>query len=407
MKSEIQQLMKHKGIDVTIIMGKPQDPSLLYFAGNIKLFNSIIIIRKGEKPLLIHHPIDRDEAQKSTLQTIDFNYFELYAIQSSSKLDRDIKSLTQIFNRLEIKGKVAFYGTMELSRSYPLLKALSEKMQAIEIVEEEEPNILSIARATKDNEEIEAIRNVSKQTSSVMGAVKNFLQHLYLKGEDIVDQKGRNINIGEIKKLIRWEMFNRGLLEEVDTICALGEDSGIPHNYGENQKTLRGGQTLVIDMFPRSQQSGYFYDITRTFCLGWVPEDTQKIYADILEVLQAVESSLKPYISAESFHQQACRLFEHRGYKTILNHPQSKKGFVHSLGHGIGLDLHERPFLASSNPEEQILPGMVFTLEPGLYFPDKGIGIRLEDVYYINNHKKIINLTDFPREMFIPLPQYS
>lgn len=407
MKSEIGQLMKKKGINTLVIMGKPQNSSMLYFTGNIKLLDSFIVIKNGEKPLLIYHPIDRDEAQKSGLRAIDFNYFELYAIQSSSKLDRHIKSLIQIFDRLEIKGNIAFYGTMDLSRGYPLLKALSENIQGIKIIEEEEPNILSIARATKDKNEIEKIRTVGQKTCAIMGTVKAFLQHLYLKGKQVVDRAGRSIRVGEIKKLISQEIFSRGLSEEVGTICSLGEDSAIPHHYGEEHKAMRGGETLVIDMFPRSRQSGYFFDMTRTFCLGWIPEDTQKIYNDVLEVLQGVENSLKPSVSSESYHRQACLLFEHKGYKTLLQHPQSKEGFVHSLGHGIGLDLHESPFLSSSNPKEQILPGMVFTLEPGLYFPEKGMGIRLEDVYYISSEGKIINLTDFPHEMLIPLPQYS
>jgi Xaa-Pro aminopeptidase len=407
-KSDIKVLMQEKGIDCLIIMGKPQgNPSMLYFTGNIKLLESIVVIKKGEKPLLIHSPIDRDEAQKSGLTTADYNYFELHAIKAKNKQERNIAGLVKIIKKRKIKGTVAFYGTMELSRGYPLLKHLDTHVKEIEIFEEPATDIISIARATKDKKEIDSIKKAGTRTVAVMRGIKDFLQHLYIKRDTVVDNSGHHITIGEIKRIISQEMFNRGLSEEVDTICSLGKDSAVPHSYGNNQQILKAGETLIIDIFPRSRESGYFFDMSRTFCLGFLPDEVKDIYGDVLDALKSVEKNLKIHTTADSYHHQVCQLFESRGYKTILNHPESEEGFVHSLGHGIGLDLHERPFFPSADPAEKLLPGMVFTLEPGLYFPKKGLGIRIEDVYYMDDDGNIENLTNFSRDIFIPLNKYS
>jgi len=407
-KSDIEKLMQKKGVDALIIMGKPQgNPSMLYFTGSINLLDSIIVIKRGEKPLLIHSSIDRDEAQKSGLNTVDYNYFEFYAIKSKNRHERSLAGLVKIIKKIKIKGSVAFYGTIELSKGYSLLKDLNTMVKDINIFEDPETNILSLMRATKDKKEIDAIKKAGKKTVAVMRGVKDFLQHLYIKRDKVVDNSGHCVTIGDLKRIISQEMFVRGLSEEVNTICSQGKDAAIPHSYGNNQQILKAGETIIIDIFPRSRESGYFFDMTRTFCLGSLSDEVKNIYGDILDALKSVEENLKIHTTTESYYHQVCQLFESRGYKTLLNHPESEEGFVHSLGHGIGLDLHESPFLSSSNPEEKLLPGMVFTLEPGLYFPKRGIGMRIEDVYYMNDDGKIENLTNFSRDIFISLNQYS
>ena len=82
--------------------------------------------------------------------------------------------------------------------------------------------------------------------------------------------------------------------------------------------------------------------------------------------------------------------------------PSTQEGYVHSLGHGVGLEIHSRPRFSSVS-EETIQAGHVFTIEPGLYYPDRGFGIRIEDTYYVDSDGSIHSLTPFPKDLVIPV----
>ncbi len=84
--------------------------------------------------------------------------------------------------------------------------------------------------------------------------------------------------------------------------------------------------------------------------------------------------------------------------------PRVSSGYVHSLGHGVGLDVHEKPwFSRPTDDSNKLLPGSVFTLEPGLYYPEQGYGIRLEDTYYVTEDGRFIRFADFPMDLVVPM----
>ncbi|MEO0563078.1 MAG: M24 family metallopeptidase, partial [Chloroflexota bacterium] len=94
--------------------------------------------------------------------------------------------------------------------------------------------------------------------------------------------------------------------------------------------------------------------------------------------------------------------FESLGHPTVRSHPRTSVGYVHSLGHGVGLNIHERPRLHHMY-KDKIEPGQVITIEPGLYYPDEGYGVRIEDMVYVDESGQIITLTDFHKDLVIPL----
>jgi Xaa-Pro aminopeptidase len=98
-----------------------------------------------------------------------------------------------------------------------------------------------------------------------------------------------------------------------------------------------------------------------------------------------------------------CELFEKRGHETLRTNPQVRNGYVHSLGHGVGLEIHERPTLSDYPGNDDTLePGAVFTFEPGLYYPDKGgWGMRIEDIYRVTDDGRIENMTNYPRDLVL------
>jgi Xaa-Pro aminopeptidase len=100
----------------------------------------------------------------------------------------------------------------------------------------------------------------------------------------------------------------------------------------------------------------------------------------------------------------ACKLFSDMGHSTVAEKPDALEGYVHSIGHGLGLELHENPFSGVSAMKSDILrSGVVFSIEPGLYYPSKRMGVRIEDTFYLNPYGQFEILADFPYDLVLPM----
>ena len=162
------------------------------------------------------------------------------------------------------------------------------------------------------------------------------------------------------------------------------------------------GKTIVFDIFPQEEVGGYFFDMTRTFVLGEASQEILDSYKTLEECHDTVSATLEMGEQASVYQTRACDFFEARGIETPRTDPNVRNGYVHSLGHGIGLNVHEKPTLSNFTGNEDVLaPGSIFTVEPGLYYPDKGYGMRIEDVFYVHEDGTVENLTDFPRGLVL------
>ena len=104
------------------------------------------------------------------------------------------------------------------------------------------------------------------------------------------------------------------------------------------------------------------------------------------------------------YQLMTCDYYESKGHKTVRSHPGTEEGYVHGLGHGIGLEIHEGPNFSHAQGEDKVLlPGHVVTIEPGLYYPSRGYGVRVEDAVAYNEAGELIWLTDYPYDLVIPM----
>jgi len=150
---------------------------------------------------------------------------------------------------------------------------------------------------------------------------------------------------------------------------------------------------IVIDIFPSDRDSGYFFDLTRTFCVGPIPPDLQRVHADVLAAFQLAAAEMRAGMKASAYQALVCDFFEARGYTTTRSNPHTLEGYVHTLGHGVGLEVHEKPFF-SLNPtnHDTIEIGDIVTIEPGLYFPEREIGVRIEDTLVVREDGRVESL---------------
>ncbi len=407
MKQDLDRLMAERELDAAVVTGSVQNnPAMYYMANGAHLTGGILIKRRGEEPTLLCSPMERDEAAKSGLKTISLAQYDLRKLleEHKDRLRATVKQYQQIFADLDVSGRVAFYGVNEQGASYALLQALEASSPDLSVVGEFDQDLFTIARETKEPDEIERLRRVGNMTAKIMGEVINFMQDHAVEDETLVKSDGRPLTVGDVKKFARSRLFLYGLEDPEGMIFAIGGDAGVPHSKGEANDPIRLGQSIVYDFFPREIGGGYFHDMTRTFCLGYAPPKVQQAYDEVWECFSAVMAALKPNTPTRVYEELTCDVFERQGHNTPRQESGKQEGYVHSLGHGVGLKLHEAPFFGLSPTNDYVLkPGAVFTVEPGLYYPERGFGIRIEDTVYLDENGAFHSLTDFPKNLIVEM----
>ena len=180
------------------------------------------------------------------------------------------------------------------------------------------------------------------------------------------------------------------------TIVAGGRQGCDPHERGHG--LLRANEPIILDVFPRSQKTGYFGDITRTVVRGRSTEPIRKIYHTIERSQEIAFEAMRKGVPCADVHGKIAAFFIKEGYKTGRTNGR-QSGFFHSTGHGVGLELHEAPRLGHGSTD-QLKPGHVVTVEPGLYYWELGGGVRLEDMALITPNGTR-NLTRFEKVLEI------
>ncbi len=180
-----------------------------------------------------------------------------------------------------------------------------------------------------------------------------------------------------------------------NTIVAGGRQACDPHERGHGP--LRANDPIIIDIFPRSQKTGYFGDITRTVVRGRASEAVKRLYDTVWRGQKIGFEKMRAKVKTAEVHKAVQGFFVKQGYKTG-RHDGRMEGFFHGTGHGLGLEIHEAPRV-SANSAEILRPGHVVTVEPGLYYPEIG-GVRLEDVALVTGNGAK-NLTRFEKVLEI------
>lgn len=410
MKRDIDRLMEERGIDAAIVLGPVKGNATMYYVVNgAAISHAVVVKKRGEEPTLLCHAMEREEAAKSGLPTIvtsKYNFKELLDDAQGDRLKATVVYYKTVLEELGVTGRTAFYGTVGIGGHWVLLGELAKAVPAIEIAGEFTDDVFLTARATKGPEEVGRIREVGRLTCEVVGHTVDFVRSHALEDGVFVKGPGAPLTIGDCKAEIRTALSKRKLIEEVDTIFAIGRDAGIPHSRGNDNDPIEVGKTIVFDIFPQEQGGGYFFDMTRTFVFGEASRRVTDMYDELAECYDTVAAKLRAGAPAAEYQKLACDFFESRGHETIRTNPQATNGYVHSLGHGIGLQVHEKPTLADFAGNDDVLEvGSVFTFEPGLYYPDEdnGWGMRIEDVYYVAESGEIENLTNFPRDLVVEI----
>jgi Xaa-Pro aminopeptidase len=244
--------------------------------------------------------------------------------------------------------------------------------------------------------ELKAPAEVKKVSAALMMAEVGMAEAMQALKSSRVTRNRRLIYHGapltseKLRSIIDCAILQAGGLA-AHTIVAGGKQGCDPHEIGHGQ--LWANELLILDIFPRSQKTGYFGDITRTVVRGRASEAARKLYDTVLRGQTLAFKKIRADVPTADIHRGILALFEQEGYKTG-RHNGRMQGFFHGTGHGLGLEIHEAPRIGS-NSKGVLKAGQIVTVEPGLYYPEIG-GVRIEDVAFVN-HRNARNLTQFEK----------
>ncbi len=412
MKSHLDQIMAARNLDAFLVLGDSGgNPVMNYLTAGAHLEQALIFKQRGGPLTLIHGSMERDTAAQTGLVLIErdqhYNRNQLLKEHQGDRLAAEVAYLRKVVQDQKLHGRLGIYGMQDAGAAYMLLNMLNDSLIETQIVGEFGDTLFSLARETKDDRELTDLREAGRLTSMILGEVQEFLQQRAVRRNDetLLRADGEVLTIGDVKAFIRSRVFAHGMSEDHGNIFSLGRDAGVPHNSGDPAAPLRLGQSIVFDFFPQVA-SGYFHDVTRTWSLGYATDEVQLAWDQCKEIFDQVMGNLRLGTHCRDYQLQVCDYFESKGHPTARSHPGTHVGYVHSLGHGLGLNIHEEPRLShATGNETRLQPGHVVSVEPGLYYPERGFGVRIEDSVAFTEAGELINLTSFPYDLVLPMRQ--
>jgi Xaa-Pro aminopeptidase len=304
---------------------------------------------------------------------------------------------------------VGLYGTYDLSAIFGMLAHLQKLLPEVEFVgEPREDSIFMRAMETKDEAEVSRIRRMGRITTEVVGRVAEYLTSREVRSDEVLlKEDGTPLSVGDVHSRIRLWVSELGAELPSGFIFAIGRDAGVPHSAGNPEDLMRLGQTIVFDIYPAESGGGYYYDFTRTWSLGYATPEAQELYDQVKEMYDTLVDNFDLNAPFKDYHRMTCEFFESKGHPSQLNTKAPVKGYVHSLGHGVGLNIHERPFSGlTMGDDHRLKAGVVITSEPGLYYPEKGMGVRIEDTLWVRPDGVIEKLAEYPYDFVLPMKRW-
>ena len=404
MKSDLDALMQAKDLDAILVLGDAEhNPPMTYLVGGGHVAHAVLIKKRNEEPLLFCNAMEREEAAKSGLRTIPLRRAPI-----TEFIDRP----AELFGTHCLSsGRVGVYGKTDLSEALVLLDLLREAFPGVAFVgESPSDSIFMRAMETKDESEVERIRRMGRITTEVVGMVADYLTSREVREDEVLlKEDGSPLLVSDVKGKIALWLAERGAVDVEGCIFAVGRDAGIPHSVGSPADELRLGRTIVFDIFPGERGGGYFYDFTRTWSLGYASPEAQELYDEVKSVYDKVIENVDLNARFKDYQQLVCEEFNRRGHKTpVHSDGVLTEGYVHSVGHGLGLNIHERPSSRHTDGDDNLLKaGVIVTIEPGLYYPEKGMGVRVEDSYWVRPDGVMERLAEYPYDFVLPMKKWK
>lgn len=362
-----------------LLYGSSEEDANLFYATKFFVPDPIFFIQnKGRKyAVLSDLELDRGKKQADVDRVLSYTHYQQKAANKKRSPLRTIDVLYEVLKDLNIRS-------LTIPAYFPVSLADQLRQRKIKVAINQDSFFPK--RRCKTPTEVKHITQTIRYVDKAIDRAVKFLRKTKIKGPYLWHQ-GKKVTPQDIKKIINVSLMEDNCVAQ-HTIIAGGDEACDPHNTGK--KPLLAHKPIVMDIFPKSIDTGYYADISRTVVRGKPSKALKQLYQAVLEAQKIGLRMVGPGVNGRDVHQAICHYFENKGYRTGV-----KKGFIqgffHGTGHGLGLDVHEPPRIGHAN--DILRPGDVVTVEPGLYYRGLG-GIRIEDdVLITSSGAKVLSHT--------------
>jgi Xaa-Pro aminopeptidase len=374
--------------DVLIFGDTVRSPELRHEVP-VAIPDPFLYAEKGDRRVIVIHSLEipRVREDAPALEVIPIEQLgvdELYA-QGKQGWEIELELALRACRELGIESATVPAG-------FPVGHADHLRGNGIELTVDRD--VFNDRRRSKNETELRGIRNAQRACEAALDVARDLLRRAKPNGASL-ELDGEPLTCERIKRSIE-EVFAEHEVDGSDMIVSHGPQTAVGHNAGSGQ--IAPNEPIVFDLFPRDKATGCYADMTRTYVVGEPSDELKEWFRLVKQALETSTTGVKPGVNGRRLFEEVCELFHGAGHKTQLNKEPGEvleDGFFHSLGHGVGLEVHELPSMGRSG--QDLVPGDVITIEPGLYRSGYG-GVRLEDLVLVTEDGHEV-ITDYPYDL--------
>ena len=348
-----------------LLVGSSGDRADLLYASGFSALDPVVFLRHGRKRFLVVPGLELGRAKQETRGV---------RVVTPAELPVTEKERRRLYGWALGLMRLAGCRSATVGANFPLGVARRLEQAGLRLTVAR--GSLFPEREVKRDDELRSLAAAQRAAVAALEAATARIRSARIGRQGVLLSRGRPLTSEIVRAVVERTLMDHQCFAP-ETIVAGGEQAVDPHQRGSGP--LRSGEAIVIDIFPQHREHGYWGDITRTVVRGEPSRELVKMYRAVKAAQARALALLKPRVPLRAIHEAAAGELARRGYVTAMENgiPQ---GFIHSTGHGVGLDIHESPRLG---PVDGVLrKGHVVTVEPGLYYPGTG-GIRIEDTVVI------------------------
>jgi Xaa-Pro aminopeptidase len=343
-----------------------------------------LFIQKGTKRILVMSDLEMDRARKQASVDRVMSWSKVAApLEKNGRKPPPADVIARALGLLNLKR-------VEVPESFPLGLAMQLDERGIRLDLVADP--FWPDRETKRPDEVRAIEAALRAAEAGLEAGIAALESCRIRKGWLM-RDGRRFTAEDLRSAINTRVMAEGCVP-AHTICAPGDQAVDPHEEGHGP--IRAHTPVIMDIFPRSEKTGYFGDLTRTVVRGKASFALHELYAVVHEGVRLGHRRLREGVQGLDVHKEIQDLFHRQGYKTGIQKGRMQ-GFFHGTGHGVGLQIHEAPSVGKR--PSVLKTGHVVTVEPGLYYLGLG-GVRIEDMALVRKRDSRC-LTKVPKQLEI------
>ncbi len=385
MKKSLRKQISGRGVPITpdallMVAASESDANMLYATGFFAP-DPFILFQHRQKKYLVMSDLEIDRAKKQA---------EVDHVLSLSLYQRRLRKTgaqsAGTVDVVEMALKERGVRALEVPANFPALLLDALRTRGFSIQVKRDPFFPD--REMKKAHEVRNIQDSLRVAEMGLDAGISALKKARIGRDRYLYMNGARLTSEALKTIVNTTIMAQGWLPS-HTIISSGNQCCDPHHEGSGP--IRANTSIIFDIFPRSQKTGYFGDLSRTVVRGQASERLKKAYATVQAGQELAFRMIRDGVEGKQVHQKILALFEQSGFSTGKSSGRMQ-GFFHGTGHGLGLDIHEAPRIAGI--EALLRSGHVVTVEPGLYYVGMG-GVRLEDVVLVTRNGNR-NLTHYP-----------